>query len=458
MNELQSKSSSNKPKLKRIAIKIGLSFALISIAILVSILALNWQDEALNTETKVLLEKPQYKVTAKENSFFMLDTLAIHSSLDPLAEGIHQFSLNEDAFYQVNTTALTAKASLMKSDLPSSSLSLSKCADNSCLDYVLQNRKEFEKIIQENSVLLSRFERFKNMPEFEEHFIPAHQYISPSLSKFTNALHMQLAQATFAINDGRTQEGIDVLQSNDAIIRKLMSKTTSLISRMTMISLMHRHTKILSELSENYPNLVKNYRATLLELARPLSVEELDFSQPIQNEARFAIHLFRNEKLSEYSIIDQRIHRNFLSNAYLNYFNALQKEYKQGPKNYDNFLERVESQVKFKDFALHRFISKGIYKLTNISGEAMLTYFKKNTDLDGYLRLVNLQIQLQATEIKAENIPAWLEKTPMNLRNPYDDKPMQWNKESGELFFEGKNFHSDSNGNQLFKVKLNTYL
>ena len=35
-------------------------------------------------------------------------------------------------------------------------------------------------------------------------------------------------------------------------------------------------------------------------------------------------------------------------------------------------------------------------------------------------------------------MPAWLDKSPATLRNPYTNQPMQWDAATNNLVFEGK--------------------
>ncbi|MEG0919970.1 MAG: hypothetical protein RSD57_04670 [Comamonas sp.] len=84
-----------------------------------------------------------------------------------------------------------------------------------------------------------------------------------------------------------------------------------------------------------------------------------------------------------------------------------------------------------------------------------LSYLQRVSDLDGSPRLLLLQRKALAESIASADMPAWLETTPQDLRNPYTLQPMQWDTASSSLIFEGKEKQSqNTNRSSSCRIRL----
>lgn len=66
------------------------------------------------------------------------------------------------------------------------------------------------------------------------------------------------------------------------------------------------------------------------------------------------------------------------------------------------------------------------------------SYFQRIHDMDGYRRLVMLQYLATAEGVRAQDMQAWLQASPAELRNPYTLQAMQWDAATHSLVFDGK--------------------
>ncbi|MGP1517482.1 MAG: hypothetical protein ACTTJV_07665 [Ottowia sp.] len=82
-------------------------------------------------------------------------------------------------------------------------------------------------------------------------------------------------------------------------------------------------------------------------------------------------------------------------------------------------------------------------------------YLLRTHDLQGYSRLVQLQLAALQEAVPPAQMPAWLNSRPAPLRNPYTQAPMQWDAASASLIFQGQTAaQGASNPPSAYRVRL----
>lgn len=82
-------------------------------------------------------------------------------------------------------------------------------------------------------------------------------------------------------------------------------------------------------------------------------------------------------------------------------------------------------------------------------------YLLRTHDLQGYSRLVQLQLAALQEAVPPAQMPAWLASRPAPLRNPYTQAPMQWDAASASLIFKGQTAaQGASNPPSTYRVRL----
>lgn len=82
-------------------------------------------------------------------------------------------------------------------------------------------------------------------------------------------------------------------------------------------------------------------------------------------------------------------------------------------------------------------------------------YLLRTHDLQGYSRLVQLQLAALQEAVPPAQMPAWLAARPAPLRNPYTQAPMQWDAASASLIFQGQTAaQGASNPPSAYRVRL----
>ena len=80
-------------------------------------------------------------------------------------------------------------------------------------------------------------------------------------------------------------------------------------------------------------------------------------------------------------------------------------------------------------------------------GDGWLRFIERQHDVEGYLRLVSLQLLIAKNKISEAAVPPFLASAPQTLRNPYNLNPMIWDSKSKRIIFEARQ-ESKSNPEQ----------
>lgn len=454
----------------------GLAYLMLVVVALASLVyVLNCRDEELKPEVAAMLKLQAYRVADRDNGFFLASALHVHSSLDALAAGKELFHAEERRFYANPAAYRPGAESVPPSDLPRVNWNWGKCMEHAenCLQDLLTHRAGYESMLASSSVLLQRYRQLLGMPDFEERTIPAMAFMPGTLANVARASGMNVATAALEIADGRLRQGMDRLENNSRFLHLLMRNTTTLISRTVAVRLLSQQTRVLSELMARYPQLVERHGDALARSLRPLSMAEQDFTAVFQNEARFGFFMFQSLDQGDASADDASAimrlmaavtlpltQKNVLCNMYYDGFKPMIEQARLPPSQYASLRQASAAarakQMDASNFPYVNFISKSIAKILIglTPHDSLLTYMERSADLDGYLRLVSLQLALRQSRIAEQEIPVFIGHAAPELRNPYDDKPMQWNAKDRQLEFMGRGSDGQKSAAKIYVAPL----
>jgi hypothetical protein len=438
--------------------------ALAAIMIVAGIL-INLGDAALAPETQALMSVPKYAVEPERNGYFVLRAMDAALGSDVLKTG----RILEDKYeklYQENPRRSDYETQISYVKAPQSTWKADRCGPvtQNCVEADLHNRAEVESLLAQNVLALRRYELLQQLPEFEEHAIPS---IFVPLLKYVPLVQgsdMSLAKASFDIADGRLKDGVDQLIKNDVALRRLLRKTSTLLSRSVALAMIARQARTISELVEIKPELLALYGEAVTYLVRPLRPEEISLSTVYASEARFAINHMNNVDAAHgIAIIVAESETPgaaarfagkifglfFQPHATLNMIGASWRsiidEANQAASEYDKVRTRLIE--KNRHLAgnpylpyLH-YLSNPVGKMVWKIGADPIRYLdsmERSADIDGYLRLVGLQVDLRRRKIAENSIQAYADKAGADFRSPYDGKAMRWIAGKKQLQFFGR--------------------
>ncbi|MFZ6672814.1 hypothetical protein [Undibacterium sp. Xuan67W] len=454
-----------------------LGFVVLILLFIVGVMFINLHDESLSPEVRALMQAPVYKVADKKNGFFILRAIDADPSLDAFKSGREIVASDERRYLQNPITFDQLTRDESKEKKLESTWDQRRCISplNNCMQADLTRRAELEKLLVANQILLQRYMQMQVMEGFEEHVIPTPGSPIPNMSPLVQAAEMVMVLAEFDIADGKFDRGIQRLQQNDRYLRSLMRNTSTLISRMVSIAIIRKQAKLVSDLVELKPELLTHYRQQLSELVRPLSQEEKNFVGVFTNEARFFTflqYLLHQKNDSREDIVkgffSKKLGRFFYQpNATMNQILLLWSErialLRQSPLPIDTMRQQAAARSKAIEENMtfpytHYFynpIGKILAYVSEDTSATYVTYLERSIDLDGYLSLVSLQMELRSQHITESGISEYLAKASPALRNPYDASPMTWDAQKRQLQFTGRQKASSNlNGGKLYIVQL----
>lgn len=403
------------------------------IGMMIVIALLNIKGEKLKPEVAAILKAPSYQVADQNNGFFMMSYLNSQLDFDAMKDGVALFNLAEAKFYTSSHTSQTKLNFNFENDAPLENFEWTRCIENNenCLTNLINNREKYQAIIDKSSVMLDRYEKLLQMTEFEEHFIPSQNY-TPHLSPLMRSFNMALAEASLYIHDGKTEQGIQKLEKNNALIRLMLKNTTSLISRMVSIAALKNQTHIINQLLNSYPELAQQYAPSMRLLAHPLNTEEQQFSSVFQNERRYILFLFyMDEKNSSVGdrlherffnlVLPTFVHKEVIINDLFESFQTLIDNANSPVDQYDDLQVKIaeahEKKINQSLFPYINFISKKTAKiLISISSPNYVNYLNRNANLNTLLQLVSTQINIQEQKIDNQQIVELLKNKPNSIK------------------------------------------
>jgi hypothetical protein len=449
------------------------------IAILVITVLINLYDEPLKPEVTALMREPDYVVRDDQNGYFLLRAIDADASLDAYETGLNIVNREEALFRENPARSNYNVPALQYKKIADFDWNLHRCDQTleNCAHADLKNRNQLMQLLAKNAILLKRYELMQKLGEFEEHPIPAPAAMLPAYGPLVKASNMITTQAEFEIADGKLDEGIHRLQKNDRFLRLLLQKSSTLISRMIAVAMMRQQVRTVSDLVEMYPQLAKQYGESLSALVRPLTTDEQAFSSVFSNEARF-LSFFQYLNVDDIApadadlvelprIFTYRINRFFFNrNATLNLMGEsrleLIKAANQKASRYDELRQQIadkeEVLIQHPNLPYVHYLYNPLGKILFTVGstsDIYFSYLERSADLDGYLRLAGLQIDIRRKNLQESEIETYIASAPEPFRSPYDGKPMTWDAKAKQLQFIGRHkATSNPGGGNVFIVSM----
>jgi hypothetical protein len=246
---------------------------------------------------------------------------------------------------------------------------------------------------------------------------------------------------------------------------------------MIAVAMMRQQTRTISDLVEMYPLLTKQYGEILSTLVRPLTADEQEFSSVFSYEARFlsffqymdvdditpaAADLTEIPRIFAYKLNKFFFDRNSTLNLMGESRIELIRAANQKASRYDELRQRVtekeEALIQHPNLPYLHYLYNPLGKMLLMIGntsDIYFSYMERSADLDGYLRLTGLQIDIRRKNIQDPEIGNYVSNASEPFRSPYDGKPMIWDAKSKQLQFVGRHKASNNpHGGNVYIVSM----
>ena len=297
---------------------------------------INWGDEELKPEVAQTLDwKPPHNAF-EDNGYLILLGIEAPAEMSAKEVGTKTLKTELAGFASIQKTHKESPAIEQNSveiqeyiDWKDSRCNYTKQA--SCVDFYLkQGEAKLTTLMASQDRLCARFKTIKQSRNYIEVMPPMISAQIPKYSPLVNASELTRIQAILDISEGHLEQGVSRFAENATFSRKMLRESNSLISHMVAINMMQQDKRILSELMNKYPAIVKEHSGQLMPVLETISTPEYKFNKaflqaincqlPMINNMRYATASeFAGEKTNFIQKAWMRL--GFQPNATLNLFN-----------------------------------------------------------------------------------------------------------------------------------------
>lgn len=319
-------------------------------------------------------------------------------------------------------------------------------SDEDCFSWTLANKNEVLTLVQANSPLLVRYEAAAMAPQFVH---PLYDIFSPLPyhAQLRSAHALMLAKAAVQWQHS-AQSALDTMEIASRLRARIGNSANSFLEAMVLLGMQSAELRWISQAIGHTPiHISPHVSAQIRQLILQPS-PNLDSS--LQGEQQMIVGMLpsmsqkRGEKNWRGKLSDSFSRIGYLPIATVN----ASLEHLDQIKAIGNMpADALEAAFKSHNQVLanHHHCPYPI-RLRNPLGTCTVamnaahyqSYFQRIHDMDGYRRLVMLQYLATAEGVRAQDMQAWLQTSPAELRNPYTLQAMQWDAATHSLVFDGK--------------------
>lgn len=344
-----------------------------------------------------------------------------------------------------------------------------------CFAWYQARKTALTATIHANHALIQRLNAAATAKQFNNPF-PVHLYYDLSIhAPLIRSHELWLAQAALQWVEGQQAEAITKVATASRLRSRLAQNPSSLVTSMTALAMQARELHWLSNAAERTAPAVVTRQIEQLLAAQPHSLHAgLESEKRLMASIYYTFRHYRrsgifsspwDERYARWQQVLNRISATgFLPNETTN---QIVKDMATVQRISD--LPAHEQESAFSNYMSSKpddaACQYPMLPLRNQMGRCIsavgtahyLAFMQRVNDIEGYRRLVLLQRQALVEGISPAAMPAWLDQSPVELRNPYTRQAMEWDAGTSSLVFEGKEKQNqNSNGSSTYRVRLFT--
>jgi hypothetical protein len=428
--------------------------------LVVLVLLINLHDPDLDPRAVALMRATPSPVPDADNAYFVLYGLGVAQGQDPHAHGIRFVAMNnvwmqsQDAGQPSDRRDVEAMANQNKA-VPWRGATKDLCGKQreDCFATYSRHRPQIEELVRDNKLRLARYRSLYRYKHFRETMLNRVGSWPPHLA---GAEHETvLAQITLNALDGRVDGSLRELVTDTAYWRRVLAGASTLVSKSVASSILSRNYALASEIIARYPDR-PNIGDHLVEMSRSLTSEEKDWKGVFASEFQWVVYMYaslRNHDGERGLFNDERrpwdrlLLKMFYSpNATINLQNGYSEKLQALADKPAHALADIARQVDndfgeitnaFRADMVYNPVGKILAAIGAQSPQRYARYIARTHNLDGSVRLLRVQLDINRKKVAAKNIGLYLERSSVDLLDPYRSKPFRWDYSRRELWFEG---------------------
>lgn len=427
---------------------------------LIAVLAINAFDEDLTPEIAELLKPMASGVPDKDNAYYVLIGLDAPSGVAPYAFGRQwvEKMMAADQRAQEMTRAdklkkaeqamdveQVARESLRKQPGPVKSEDRKYLCRRAwpqeipCLERVKRNKGEVRRVLDENRELLDRYRLLFKYPTVVEAFVPRDSfgYLDGSPHLFGSPYLLWITHVALEFDNGNLETAFADLGSDMTLRRALLRGSRQLMTKSVALTLLETDISLLAEMVVAKPAAARQFNEQIDTMLVPLTADELSWKPLEKGEFTLGRSIFVQDPDSPSEWLLEPF---FKRNATVNRLYAAWKtvyEWNEFSADQDEAMrQRVAQANRRLQFPYWTFAYNPVGKwyLSNNDFDDLIPHFERCYDFEGLRRLVALAALI--ARVGRDNIPGLIEKSDKRLSDPYTGKPMKWDADRKQIYFE----------------------
>lgn len=313
---------------------------------------------------------------------------------------------------------------------------------SSCIRW-LKETTEGPVALKDNAAIVARYRRVLAYPAYGEVAAPRlYSYPVAHYQGFANAQRFFLLDVAQRLERGEVDNALASLRDEIAFARRMLAGSRTLAHKMMAAAELQRAVLFASDALTTFRAQIGPHAATLAEALRPLDPAERALTPALRTElALSASALEPALRRGEHKIygVDAKLLRPlYKHNATVNMIYRVTRAWSDvdnapAPELGAAFIQVKEAEP---EFSARRLIYNPVGKVLFFNNLPRLTpYFERIHDTDALVRLVALQAEIVAQDVKPEDVPAFAKRS----ADPYTGKPFAWDASTKQLWFEPHN-------------------
>ncbi len=438
--------------------KVVLYIGLILVISPVVIALINVRDRKLDVNAGARLRQGAAPVQDASNAVFAFYGSAIPAGQDPQSFGLNYVETANELLRAIDEDKPFDQNKLKTLDqqlkaVPWVGNAKNLCNDTNkdpgdCLHYFAAHPGEITQLAHDNTLRLARYRALYAYPAYADRMLSRESTVYPDMQGEEH--ETVLGEIAIEAADGNPDAAANDLAADTAFWRRVLAGAGTIYTKMAAARRLSENYTLASQIAALY----KSRPGLLAPMTASLSTQEKNWSAAIF--ADYRIQTYSYISLANYPIRQSLTvwHKPFsalMEKLFFKLNDSINLAYR-----YALSLQTLTTVPGYKLIAKTRAMDAQVSKARDASaldfvynpiGKALIRnsplpdqfgrYVAQTVNLDGQVRLLNLQLAIYRDKVALKNIGAYVINASGTLYQPYAYEPMNWSTASDELSFQG---------------------
>ncbi len=401
-------------------------------------------DEKLSPEVESLLQEKRAIIIEPGNAWLPIVGAEAPAGQDPFEYGMAKLkkvqSITNNAQrmeYLVESVAAMDKQHLeFKGKMPG----FYGTDGMGIIAYARTNRAAAEKLIADNSEMLSRHENLHRYKNYNEPLATGIMSPTPNLSILRNGQRLKLLQLAIKAEEGNLEGALYGLEQEVRFAELLATRTKVLITKFMGNITLETNMRFAADLAVNF-KLNNHQLGRLKAVLKPFENGEASMTTAFEGEAVYML----NSIMWDLKYSDEKapgkvfLKPNAMRNRMYDNMRQLIALSKLTAAEYANDVNKagIENSGLNKIGLSFLYDPVGEVLAQVYQGASFASYIERGHNLEGLRRLALLKIMIKEEQIPKMQIQPFLDRNAKELGNPYNGKAARWELHKGKIVFQG---------------------